>query len=388
MAKKIDRRTKEGKTSADVNMWQDRISSAERFRQHYRETYNWDKFIQEYKCLWGGILPEEITAYNLPFSWAKTEVASLYVRDPHVEVNPLKRATIQQSKIRELVISDIIRRKKAKRELKRMLLDGLLIGHGWMKTGYTAEFDTMIDKEGNQLQSITSEDFFLYRVPWNQVTFNPDSINVPFDCRWMAHEFWVPIEEIKLKKGFKHLDELEKQAAPLQSNSESHNLHKKNMSASTSAPPGHGDEVRAGKFHDGTKFAQIYEIWDIKKREVKYMAPGVDKFLFVKPWPYKNMKGFPFSYFNPNPINDEPYGIPDIFTWHEQHLELMKTDHMIDDHVKKGNRQVALGEDNDILPESKQAYQEGWTGAILKFRSVAPDKLNTIPFLNVLSDAF
>ena len=369
----------------EVMKWLDRISESERFRDQYRRHYDWSIFIQAYKCRWEGILPDQIAPYNYLFSWAKTEVASLYLKDPHVEVNPIKRATVEQAKIRELLITDIIRRKKAKRELKKQLLDGLLVGHGWMKTGFEAEFDTILDAEGQQLQSIVDEDFFLYRVPWGQMTFNTDSVNVPFDSRWIAQEMWVPIEELKKKKGFKNVKELETQAS----------FAKGAGLATTHADAQDGGHDRGSdsspgepRMDSGIKFVQIYEIWDLKGKKVHYVAPGVAKFIFQKPWPYSIMKGFPYSYFNANPVNDEPYGVPDPFTWWDQLIEEMKVDHTIDDHVKKGNRQIVISEDNEIIAESIKDYEEGNTGAILKFRFVTPDKLTTIPFMNVLPDVY
>ena len=368
----------------DVSMWLSNIAASEGLRDSYRQTYHWDKFIHEYKCLWDGVLPSEISPYNLIFSWAKTEVASLYLRDPHIEVNPLKRATIEQARIRELSLSDIIRRKKVKREVKKVLLDSLLVGHGWGKVGYAADFNSMIDKEGNQLQSIIKEDFFVYRIPWDQMTFNIDSVNAPFDSRWIAQELFVPLDELKKKGTFKHLDQLAKQTQRLNLSTPQHTL------TSTAPDTGYSKHSKKEHFvkHSNTHFVRLYEIWDLSNKEVKYIAPGISQYLLKKKWPYKSMKGFPFSYLVLNPVNDEPYGIPDIFTWHDQLIELIKLDHTIDDHVKKGNRQVALGDDNDILPESIADYEAGTTGAILKFKSVEKHKFTTLPFLNVLNDVY
>jgi len=375
-------RKKKDTEEQEVNNWQDKISSAERFRDTYKRSYLWETFLMEYKCLWDRVLPPEVTPFNFVFSWAKTEVASLYSRDPHVEVNPTKNATVEQAKLRELLISDFIRRKKSKREIKRMLLDGKLIGHGWLKVGYNADFDTMVDRDGNQLQTIINEDYFMYRIPWHHVTFNPDSINVPYDCRWMAHEFWIPIEDLKKKKGWRHVEQMEKNAAPLRRSVGDRERYKDRKDLSNSLTP---DSLN---YYDDAKMVQVYEIWDIKNKEVKYMSPGVSGYVFNKPWPYRIMKGFPFSYFCPNPINDEPYGIPDPFTWHDQLLELIKDDYTIDDHVKKGNRQIAVSEDNEILPESVKAYEDGQTGAIIRFRQVSSDKLAPMPYMNVNPDVY
>jgi len=191
-----------------VQEWHEALTAAERVKKEYREIYRWDRYIDESKGFWN--LPtDEIPPLNFVFSWLKTELAALYVRDPHLEVTPLKKTTIQQAILKELALNDIWRRKRFKQEIKKCITDGKLIGHMWFKVGYNGDFETMIDSEGTQLDTVKKDDFFGYRIPWTDVLFdNHRSVNAPHDCQWIAHEYWVPEEEFMKKKEFKHKDKV------------------------------------------------------------------------------------------------------------------------------------------------------------------------------------
>jgi len=363
-----------GSSSSEVLDWNERLETAERVKEDYRELYSWDRYIDEYKGFWD--LPtDEITPLNFVFSWLKTDVANLYNRDPHIEVTPLKRTTIEQAELKELALADIWRRKRAKREFKKALTDGDLVGHGWIKVGYVADFETMVDSEGNKFDTIKKEDFFLYRVPWTHVLFdNHRSIDAPHDCQWISHEFWVPEDEFMEKKEFKHKDQVKAQTLKRFSPTSQSERRIKLI-----RPP----ELQ----HLSTqKFIQLFEIWDKKNKKVYILAPGVTKgFIHEKDWPFKKLDDFPFSFLNFNPINDEPYGIPDVYTFERQVIELMKVDFQLLDHVKKYNRQLITEPDN-FSAESKDAYEEGQVGVLLEAKN--PDRVFPLPYPAVQQDLY
>jgi len=357
-----------------IENWHDRLDTAERVKNDYKDLYRWDVFVDEMKGFWN--LPsDEITPLNFVFSWMKTELSSLYVRDPHIEITPLKKATVQQAELKELAMADIWRRKRVKREIKKCIVDGKLVSHAWLKVGYAGDFKTMVDAEGNQFDTIKKDDFFIYRIPWTHVLFdNHRSIDAPFDCQWISHEFWVPEEEFMAKKEFKHKDKVSAQTlrrfSPTQQTQRRIKLIR---------PP---EIERLGS----QKFVQLFEIWDKKAKKVYILAPGVTQgFIHEKDWPYKKLKDFPFSFLDFNPINDEPYGIPDVYTFERQLLELMKVDHLILDHVKKNNRQM-ITEPGNLSEESRVAFEEGQTGVLLEAKN--PDKVFTVPYPAVQQDIY
>ncbi len=357
-----------------VEQWHEELSAAERIKKEYRDIYRWDVFVDQYKGFWN--LPtHEIPPLNFVFSWLKTELASLYVRDPHMEVTPLKRTTIEQALLKELALADIWRRKRFKKEVKKAIVDGKLVGHGWFKVGYNGEFETMVDSEGNQLDTIKQDDFFGYRIPWTDVLFDSHrSVDAPFDCQWIAHEFWVPEEEFMAKKEFKHKADVQAQTI------RRFTLNReRDRRIKLATPPELGKHTRQ-------KFVQLFEIWDKKDKKVRILSPGVRKgFIHEKDWPYEKLQDFPFSFLNFNPINDEPYGIPDIAMFERQLLELMKLDFLVLDHVKKNNRQL-ITEPGNLTEESRVAYEEGQTGVLLEANN--PDRILPVPYAPVQQDIF
>lgn len=354
--------------------WHERIGAAERIKKDYRDLYRWDRFIDEYKGFWN--LPTgEIPELNFVFSWLKTELAALYTRDPHMEVTPLKRATIEQAELKELALADIWRRKKLKREFKKCIIDADLVGHAWMKVGYNGDFETMVDSEGTQMVTVKKDDFFVYRIPWTHMLFdNHNSIDPPHDCQWIAHEFWLPEEDFKKKKEYKFKKEVSAQTLK-----RFHTTQESRRRIKLVRPP-HLENLST------QKFVQLYEIWDKKEKKVYIVAPGVTKgFIHEKDWPFEKLQEFPFSHLCFNPINDEPYGIPDVYTFERQVVELMKLDFIILDHVKKNNRQL-ITEPGNIDADSRTAYEEGQTGVLLEAKN--PDRIFTVPYANVQQDIF
>ena len=77
------------------------------------------------------------------------------------------------AKILEKAINYIWRTKKVKRENKKNILDVLLVGHSWFKTGYTGKFGTIEDANGKQFEFIESEDFFGYTVFRMKTSISP-----------------------------------------------------------------------------------------------------------------------------------------------------------------------------------------------------------------------
>lgn len=362
------------KISKPVMEWHERLETAERVKKDYRELYRWDRYVDEYKGFWD--LPtNEIPVFNFVFSWLKTVVASLYIRDPHIEVTPLKKTTIEQAELKELALADIWRRKRVKRDMKKCIMDAKLVSHSWMKVGYAGDFETMVDAEGNKFDTIKNDDFFIYRIPWTHVLFdNHRSIDAPYDCEWIAHEFWIPEDEFQDKKEFKFKDKVNAQTlrrfSPTTESSRRIKLIR---------PP----ELQK---LSNQKFVQLFEIWDKKDRKVRILAPGVNQgFIHEKDWPYEKLQEFPFSYLNFNPINDEPYGIPDVYTFERQLLELMKVDFSILDHVKKNNRQL-ITEPGNLSEESRVAFEEGQTGVLLEAKN--PQAIFTVPYPTAQQDIY
>jgi len=348
-----------------VRDWHSRIAISHNLRERWANAFRWREFEQEYEGRFDleriAVDPKlAIPPINLVFAYVKTEIASLSLKDPHFEVNAKKDSTILSAKIRELAINYIWRQKRMKRESKKCLQDGKTVGHAWYKVGYTGEFGTIEDGSGHVTEFIENEDFFGYRVPWDNVLFNVDAIDPPHDCRWIAHEFLRPFEDVKKNPRFSNREDI-KPTVMVSPDSLEHGDGALEPAATQSFSPNMDSNITDPSLQK----VRMWEIWDITQKKVMTIAEGMDKWLEKpKDWPY-DLSGFPFSFLGFNPVNDRPYPVPDIWQFEPQVMELIKIRAMQLDHLKRFNRQIEV-QRGALSEEQKQNLALGLTGNIVE----------------------
>jgi hypothetical protein len=359
------KQTNDAKTTKEVvNKWHTKISDAEHRLKKISEKYRWADFIKEYKgdfSQYTQSLDIQVNPLNFVFAYVKTELPSLYLRDPLIKINPKKEATIASAKVLEASINYLWRTKKIKREVKKAILDAILVGTGWVKVGYTGKFGT-IEENGVSLETIESEDFFCYRIPWDCVLFDSSSTDAPFDSSWIAHKLLLPLEDAKANPLYSNLDRI----ATSTSNKDAKNNYGSDF----------GD-----KYED--PMVCLYEVWDRKHNVVFTIADGVNDYIeSPKEWPYE-LKGYPFSSIKFNWANEDPFGIPDVFMFEPQIIELMKARALQLDHIKRNNRQL-LTTRNNFDDEGKSTLSLGITGVVVECDD--PTKVLPLPYPMVQQD--
>lgn len=351
-------------TNLEIQKWLKRISASDKLRDKVAADYNWrdivDEFHNKYNWSRWGLSDIYIPPLALSFAYVQSEIPALYFRDPHIKVNPKNEKSVDAAKIMEKAINYIWRHQRIKRENTKNLQDTLLVGHSWFKTGYRGDFGTIEDANGTRFEFIEKEEFFGYRIPWESIYFNPDSIDPPFDCTWIAHEIWAAKEDIE-KNPLYDKDVV----AKLQVSS------KKNKHSVVIGSVDYGSYI--SEVDEG--MCCLYEVWD-KSTQTKFtISPGTLEYLEApKQWPYQ-LRGFPFSYLCFNPSPSFPYGIPDVYTFRPQLLELMKLYASMLDHVKRLNRQYLVKE-GAIDADAMAQLKKGVTGAIIQV-----DDINSVSVL-------
>lgn len=353
--KEKPKETAEQKEQASVRTWLSRIEQSERYRKRISEQYRWAKLLEEYRGYFAGLSDSTdiyVPSLNYMFAYIKSEMPALYLRDPKIKVNPKNGTSILSAKILEKALNYIWRCKKIKREHKKNIFDNFTTGHGWFKVGYTGKFSSIETGNGNTYEFVESEDFFGYRVPVENITFNPDANDPPYDCRWIAHQVWMPLEEARENKGFKHTEDLVAARPPLESDA---------ISGKTNS-----EEINRGD--PDVEMCKLYEIWDKKSQTLFIVSPGVHNYIQApKKWPYK-LKGFPFSFLRLNDDPFSPYGIPDCFMFENQVLELIKIRATEIDHLKRFNRQLLVAEGH-MSNDAMALFTAAVTGATIPVRT-------------------
>jgi len=359
--KEQDPQTEEEQVRAKLSA----IKKARKHKEDVEKKYRWKTLIDEYKGKFEmaeGRMDIGILPINLVYAYVKTEIPALYIRDPELKVNPKNRTSVQAAKVLEAVINYIWRTKKIKREIKKVLVDSIIIGHGWMKLGYTGKFGSVEDVTGRYIDTVEEEDFFAYYVNWENINFNLDSIDPPYDCKWISHAVWLTKEEIEKNPRYQNTDLL--QISFEDRDDDDH--------VSTDR------EFKKGK-------VRLEEVWDLENQTVCTVSDGVDKYIEApKQWPLQ-MKGFPFACLKFNLTNDEPYGLSDVAMFEPQVLELIKVRSMALDHIKRYNRQLVTTPDN-ISEDEMQKLQKGITGSIIHVQD--PSKIMPVPYPPLQTDIY
>lgn len=342
-----------------LSRWFARLDESKNFRANIARTYDWESSVKEFHGDFElgkfGLTDIYIPPLNFIFAYVQSEVPSLYIRDPHIKVNAKNEKSIASAKIIEKAVNYLWRHNRLKRENSKNVQDGLLVGHSWFKTGYAGEFGTVEEANGNTYEFVEKDNFFGYRVPWDAVLFSPDSLDPPYDCRWMAHEIWAPIDEVKENPLYKNTQYLQ----PSNMNNQASNV--------TGAKA-------SNKFKPSEDMVCLYEVWDKKTMTVFTIAPGCFEYIREpQPWPYE-MRGYPFSYLCFNPSPTQPYGVPDVYTFRPQVLELMKLRAQMLDHIKRFNRQYIVTK-GAISDDSMAALKQGITGAIVEIDDIKAIKV-------------
>jgi hypothetical protein len=206
---------------------------------------------------------------------------------------------------------------RMQKQLRRAVMDGLVIGHGIVKTGYNLDVDESynIPRDGNIIISdyVRADEPMMWRVNPFKFLFDPHASDRDLETsRWAAEIFFMPRQDVMSNK--------------LYQRSTISAIHKGRHDLTTvtafladgsrdGAGLGGGMEEswdykrltnEEGSAHD---LVVLVELWD-KKFSKYYVYPwGVAAPLVEESWKFPYLDGFPYAKFDFIALNDEPYGI-------------------------------------------------------------------------------
>lgn len=381
-----------GKEVDEVKSWLRTIAKVEKNRDDIASKAGWKRFIDEYKNDWGflqGKVKIPIIPINLIYAYVKTEIARLYFRDPWITVNPKRMEDIGASQIAEQIVNYVWGELNLKQEIKKTLLEAIVVGHSYIKVGYVAEFGTVESQPGEPekrgpgrpkkdkvdevmtSEYIKSENVFAYHVPYTDVLFDPSATFPPtHSARWMAHKITKPLRAIKESGIYRHTDML-KTSAPADMSSDDHGTFKE-------------------KGADGSqdvKSATLWEIYDLDHMKIYTVSPGCDYYLNEIDYPEHLSGGLPFSMLAFNPIPGETYPLSDVAAQEGLAIEMTKIVAIWINHLKRHNRQIIV-EPDLFTPDEKNKFMDGNDGSIIEANGPIADKYYVPQYPPVQSDSY
>lgn len=380
----------------DLQAWYDRIHNAEERRRKVSEKYGWNRIKQElqgdYKKILGMMKGTPIIPINLVHAFVRTAVPSLYFRDPKLAVNPTSKKYIGTAKVLEPVANDAWRKLKMKQETKKCIADTLMFGHSWMKVGQTAvagpaepkpepkgkKSVAAKDPQFETDQVIKDEKIWAYRVsPWD-ICFNADeSVDPPYDCRWIAHRICKPLKTVK--EMFPGNDDLKA--------THTYGIPEKASDQDQKRKVNAGETTVGSGMAGAIPMVYIYELTDMDSNQIMYLVDGHHKPLAdPKKFPY-DFKGFQFSMLKFNPVPDDPYPYGDVYAAEPQIWEIMKLLSMALSHVKRFGRQL-ITQENSMSATEEAKFEQGIDGALIKVKAGTDILPTPIPYPPVQTDLY
>lgn len=370
-----------------ANDWANVLAQTAAWRKKKIEQAGWERFERYFEGDWLDLqnrISIDVVPLNLVFAYVKTEISKLYFKDPFITVNPRRIEDLVPAKISEAALNATWRDLNLKRECKRTLQDAKIVGHGWIKLGYSAEIglieseqagakkgsfrnqETVKDVSPNEY--IRREHVFAYHYPWKDVLVSPTSKRIGVDSRWIAFKSVVPFRSVIESKIFKNTE-------GLRPNEPDFGLKTPDLSKLE-------------------RNVALYEIWDKDFNRVITIAPGHDKVLNEIEWPY-DIEGFPCVFFGfnesqgePNASNIAPYPISDVAEQEPHILELTKMMAIMMNHLKRWNRMLLLPE-NMLSEEEESKFQRGVDGSIIHYNNTMdPARLFVPPYAPVQQDIY
>jgi len=384
--KKIKRRTGVRRDAIQAQ-WEQRIFEGESIKEDWKKEFGVEALEQAY---YGHQKPDywedrDWFTLNLFFSSVKVLKRNICPRELSVRMRLTKSfvsdvnmiGVLEQNiTVRQALLQFMITQLDLYKEGRLSYLNSLW-QFGCLKVGYSAEMGdnpnaggVMFDRGGQIIadeedepmveppESAMSEEFFIDQI-------DPDCIIVDRYCRnsldktgrFVAQKMFIPVEEL--------------QDDPLYPKSRTKDLSASSLEEAERRKL-QADLTYRAKWQEDTggallpenELVVVYEIYDLRNKEMLTLARGASK-LLKDPGPLPpGVDLHPFLFLKFNERRDSFYPVPILYNWWGPQYEYNLTRNQMAIHRKRFNRKY-LADKNKILPDELEKLQAGEDGTII-----------------------
>lgn len=373
-------------TEDEVKKWFNEIQLSLAWRKPYEDV--WDRVIDYLKGKYFDKLSDkDQICVNMVRPHVNVVIPAIYSRNPDVLVLPRRRDDYNDDLIRKRaeIMQNLLRyylkELDIKTEVKLCILDGVLTGHSWAKTGYETEFSADNKQETLNQETIVSrvltalgiketpekEDEFqlnekiVSERPWVLRT-SPYDMIVPTLSRrkeelyWIGERIILPYDQVMDNEGYDTVG------------------LKPSVSASEIMSALRGAKYKRIDIGDKISYCILWEIWDSVTKQVHTLCEGHRRALETKDSEYTflDSKYHPYIMLRFNEIVDEFYPQSDIEPAEPQILELNSIRTQMVEHRKRYNRRY-LARPGVLGPQAKADLKAGEDGAIIELEPTAAE---------------
>ena len=261
---------------------------------------------------------------NYCYSITKSIVPQIYFQDPYFYVTAAKSKYEQGQEVSESVLNNEWQVMMAKKQIRRIVQDFLVMSYGATKQGYHTKFVRDYSKPDLQTgleytEFIENERPWLLRVDPQEIIFDPEAKHFD-ERRWHAIHYNLAVVDAKAQ--YINLEGVEEKE---------YTTYSKQMTDL--------DVKLIGD--DAMKMfprISVWEIHDLMDDKIMTIGEGVDKFLEIKDNPYPFHSNL--TLYSPNTVPNSLYPISEIAQIADLNWELDQVRTQMMNHRKKMQRKI------------------------------------------------
>jgi hypothetical protein len=313
-----------------ITRYREKIEQSRRWRREDNYDKTWKRMIDMYRGKhFLNSSDEDRMLINDAFATINVIWPSVSVNHPKITVNARRYEDAPKAIVTEEVVNYWWRHYECQSEFRRAVKDMLIVGHGWLKTGYRfvektegEEYDTADELAApesiTESEIIITEDRpFVERISPFDVFVDADATSIS-DMRWIAQRIRRPLTDVKKDKRYN--SQARKEASP---------SHYTKWGQDGNMPR------RSEKAEDG--YVEIWEFYDIDRGTISIFCDGGDKFL-VTPTEIPFAFGHPFVMLRNYEIPEHFYPMGELEAIEPLQMELNETRTQMMNHRKRFSR--------------------------------------------------
>lgn len=342
------------------------VDSSRKWRKNQNYDDLWQRLVNLYRGRhYRGTAVTDRLLVNIAFSTINTLAPSVSIGRPKINVNPRRPEDGDKAVVTESIINYWWQHYECQPQFQLAVKDYLILGHGWVKTGYrfveerkldniddTADEAANPNKTADDVESdfIIREDRpFLERVDPFDMFVDPYATSMD-NIRWICQRTSRPIKDIKNDERYDYSARREVGPSSFQR---------------------YGDVATTPNFYTADQtasqdeaWADVYEFYDVNTGEMCVFADSGDKFL-IKPVKMPYVFGHPFFMLRNYDIPGFFYPMGELEAIEPLQYELNETRTQMMNHRKRysrkwlamesafddfGRQMLASDDDNVIVP--------------------------------------
>ena len=283
-----------------ITRYRKKINQSRRWREEEKYDDLWRRMIDMYRGKhYTQSSDSDQLLVNIAFATINVIAPGVSVNYPKITVNARNAEQAPNAVVTEAIVNYWWRHYECQKEFRRAVKDTLILGHGWVKTGYRFTEKEVEHETADELanpesitesaQIITEDRPFVERISPFDVFVDSDCTSLS-DMRWIAQRIRRPLSDVKRDKRYNSVARNDAQPS---------HYSRYGLDGSRSR-----DTPRPSMEPEDT-YVEIWEYYDIDSGKMSVFCDGGDKFLV-------NPVEIPFSFGHPF-VMIPNYEVPDYF---------------------------------------------------------------------------